>query len=119
MPSEIDDIFSGVASTSASAVAAVDSKQKKKSSSKKRKAEKTVVDSNAIEQSNSSSLRAGKPSKEKDIKASKKAETILDPSKVIEAKIETKKLEPLKKKKKLTEAEEDFMDTRGKNSECF
>lgn len=117
--SEIDDIFAGVASTSSASVAKAPTKKQKK-----RKAE-VVESGSSSSKSNStpsSSLVTGKSKSDKPKKTQSgkaAAETVLDPSKIIEAKVQAKKLKPSSSKSKLTEEEADFMDTRGKSSECL
>jgi len=111
--SEIDDIFSGVASSSKAVIS--EPVVKKKKGSKKRKAEReTEARPDLVPVKNVSS---GKVKEKTDEPKKKKiAETVVDPSKIIEARV-AKKRKGTTASQKLNEEDEDFRDTRGKNSE--
>lgn len=116
--SEIDDIFSGVASTSSLPTTQSTEKKKKKmmknnknSGDKKRKAEgDNNMVSKPLSKKKSSDSTVGKIATQ-----DKVAETILDPSKSIENKIAKKLKRP--SRKSFNEEDEQFRDSRGKNSE--
>jgi hypothetical protein len=124
--SEIDDIFSGKASTSKAAVIEPATSSKKEKKSKKRKSSEAEAKSHAAVADAGNGSAKGKKTtegkREKDgqgqqvAKKGKVAETVIDPSKVIEAKGAKKQKAT---QKKLDEEDEDFKDTRGKKSECF
>lgn len=114
--SEIDDIFAGVVSAPTASVQKPVGKKRKK-----RKAEVAETGPPSSKITSSSSLATGKTKSKKVTKAKSSkaaAETVFDPSSVIESQVQAKKVKPASSKNKPSEEEADFMDTRGKSSEC-
>ena len=117
--SEIDDIFTGIASTSSAPLDARKQGKKAKDAAKKssRKRADDSVAGVGTAAATTKAATAGSAGKDGVAGGKKRrAETVLDPSSAIEAKV-AKKRKAGSCAEKLSEADEDFRDTRGRNRE--